>query len=69
MTTRNPSPSETYEPERRNAQTAQPGSGHRPEEFDSQNPAIQVKRPGAPASGPEAGAAEHGEDPARRTEK
>jgi hypothetical protein len=46
MTTRNPSPSKVYEPKRRNAQTAQAGSGHAPEEFDSQNPAIQVKRPG-----------------------
>ena len=35
-----------YEPKRRNAQGAHDGGAHRPEEFDSQNPAKQVEQPG-----------------------
>ncbi|QDL90402.1 hypothetical protein FDP22_00485 [Paroceanicella profunda] len=37
-------PDKTPVPERRNAQGRHDGSGHRPEEFDSQNPAKQVPR-------------------------
>jgi hypothetical protein len=46
MSEKPPPRSDDYKPERRNAQTDQPQGKHSPEEFDSQNPAKQVKHPG-----------------------